>query len=66
MKRLGKFSGKIYTEKEVLKMAECGIIVTEEQAVDEQWIKQHHLRDLLDCVKCGGCPLAAGTIPLIK
>ena len=32
MKRLGKFTGKIYEENEVKNIGECGICITDEQA----------------------------------
>lgn len=57
MKRLGKYSGRIYEESEVSTMEECGVCITDEQANDEQWIKSQHARDLVDCLGCGGCPM---------
>lgn len=56
MKYLGKYTGKVYEDK--TEMEECGVIITDEQSKDEQWCQQHHLTDLLDCVTCGGCPVA--------
>lgn len=58
MKRLGKFSGKIYEKSEVKDMLECGTVISDEQANDEEFIKKHHVKDLLDCAKCFGCPKA--------
>lgn len=58
MKRLGKYSGQIYEEKEVSTMEECGVCITDEQANDEEWIKVHHVGDLVDCLGCGGCPMS--------
>lgn len=58
MKRLGKFSGKVYEESEVASMTECGVCITDEQANDEEFINKHHLQDLMDCVRCFGCPTA--------
>ena len=58
MKRLGKFSGQIYEENEIKDMPECGVVITDEQANDEEFISKHHVKDLLDCVKCFGCPKA--------
>lgn len=29
MKRLGKFSGKVYEESEVASMTECGVCITD-------------------------------------
>ena len=60
MKRLGKFSGQIYEESEVKDMTECGVCITDEQSNDEEFIQKHHLKDLLDCVTCFGCPKANG------
>lgn len=57
MKRLGKYSGKIYKEDEVSTMEECGVCITDEQANDEQWIKSRHARDIVDCLGCGGCSM---------
>lgn len=58
MKRLGKFTGKIYDESEIVNMGECGICITDTQAEDEKWIKTTHLKSLTECVKCCGCPTA--------
>lgn len=58
MKRLGKYSGKIYGKNEVQGMEECGVCITDEQAKDKDWISKHHVSDLMDCMKRCGCPLA--------
>ena len=58
MKRLGKYSGKIYKDDEIKTMEECGICITDEQAADQEFISTHHLRDLLECAGCIGCPLS--------
>lgn len=60
MKRLGKFSGKIYNESETKDMRECGVMISDEQAQDEEFIRIHRIEDLLDCLKCFGCPMANG------
>lgn len=57
MKILGKLTGRIYEENKIHDMEECGIQITDEQANDEEWIKQHHAKDLIDCGNCRGCPL---------
>lgn len=57
MKRLGKYSGRIYEEDEVSTMEECGTCITDEQAIDMEWISKHHINDLMKCVTCCGCPL---------
>ena len=56
--RLGKYSGKLYEENEVHLMEECGVCISDDQAKDEEYIKKHHVQDLLDCIKCCGCPRA--------
>lgn len=58
MARLGKYSGQIYEDNEIDIMQECGVCISDEQKEDDDWISQHHLKDLMDCVKCCGCPLA--------
>lgn len=58
MKRLGKFSAQIYELEEGDTMPECGTVISDEQANDEKFISKHHAKDLLDCVKCFGCPKA--------
>jgi hypothetical protein len=58
MKRLGKYSGRIYEENEVHTMKECGVCITDEEAKDEEWVSKHHVNDLMDCITCLGCPLA--------
>lgn len=59
MKRLGKFTGKIYDESEIPKMEECGVCISDDQARDEKWVKKHHVYDLAECIRCYGCPVAA-------
>ena len=54
--RLGKFTGNIYKNDEIKSMEECGVVISEEQASSEEWIKKHHARDLVDCCECFGCP----------
>ena len=56
--RLGKYSGRIYEENEVHAMEECGDCITDEQSKDENWTSKHHVSDLMECVKCCGCPLS--------
>lgn len=59
MKRLGKFTKKIYDEHyDFSRCPECCTQITEEQAQDEAFIEEHHLKDLMDCVRCFGCPAA--------
>ena len=40
MKRLGKYSGKVYEEHEIQNMDECGTVITDEQAADKDFIKK--------------------------
>lgn len=57
MKRLGKFTKNIYEENYAFSLCpECCTVITDEQANDEEFINEHHLKDLLDCVRCPGCP----------
>ena len=58
MKRIGKFSGKFYEESEVDTMKECGIVIPEEKEKDENFMKELKFRNLIDCAKCMGCPMA--------
>ena len=56
MKRLGKYSGKVYEENEIQNMDECGTVITDEQAADKDFIKAHHMCDLTQCMLCLGFP----------
>lgn len=60
MKRLGKFSGRIYNSEEAAGMKECGIVLTNTEAADEEYIKNHHKKDYEHCITCMGCPMAQG------
>ena len=51
--KLGKFSGHVYTDDEAKNMKECGVCIS-----DEEWCQKHHMKDLMDCIKCFGCPMA--------
>lgn len=55
MKLLGKFTKKIYSLYEKNRMEECGVQITDEQAMDDEFIAQHHACNLLDCLVCCGC-----------
>ena len=59
MKRLGRYSGKIYSEEEVAKMQECGLIITDEQSEDEKYILEKREENLKDCIGWFGCPISA-------
>ena len=56
--RLGKLTGTIYRDDEIDNMRECGIMLTEEQANDELYIKLQHLKYIDDCISCCSCPAA--------
>ena len=60
MKRLGKFTGQVYDQADFEngKIHECATLITDDQANDEKFIEEHHLTDLMACVKCFGCPEA--------
>lgn len=58
MKRLGKFSGKIYEYDEIKTIEECCLCITDEQANDEEFISNYRSKSLLDCIGCNGCPLS--------
>lgn len=58
MKRLGKYSGMIYTEEEAANMEECGIMLPDSKADDKSYIAAHHQKDLEHCIICMGCPMA--------
>ncbi len=61
MKRLGKFTKTIYDETfDFSKCPECCTQITDEQANDESFLEDKHMKDLLDCVRCFGCPAAKG------
>lgn len=57
MKRLGKFTKTIYDESyDFSQCPECCACISNEQANNEEFIDQHHLKDLQDCIRCFGCP----------
>lgn len=58
MKRLGKYSGRVYEENEMHTIEECGVCITDDQSIDEDWISKHHTNDLMDCITCYGCPMS--------
>ena len=59
MKRLGRYSGEIYSEEEVAKMQECGLIITDEQSEDEKYLSEKRKENLEHCKICFGCPMSA-------
>ena len=54
MKYLGFFSGEFYDDKS--KAEECCHQMPDEQAADEDFVREMHLKDLMTCVTCFGCP----------
>lgn len=59
MKRLGRYTKKIYDEgADLSRIRECCILLTDEQAQDEKYVNDHHVKDLMDCIRCLGCPAA--------
>lgn len=59
MKKLGKFTGKVYDDDyDFSKCPECCVCISDEEANDEDCIVQRHANDLLDCLSCRGCPAA--------
>lgn len=57
MKRLGKFTKTIYEDGcDFSQCPECCTQITDEQATDEDFINKRHVSDLMDCVRCFGCP----------
>lgn len=63
MKRLGKFTMRIYDENyDFSKCPECCTQITDEQAKDEEFVSKHHIKDLMDCLRCLRCPAAKGGV----
>lgn len=56
MKRLGKFSGKIYDEDDIEYMLECCRIIPDDKINDKGYIDDMHIKDLLFCEQCMSCP----------
>ena len=58
MKRLGKYTGKIYDEDyDFSNCPECCLCLTKEQEKDEQYISNMRVKNTIDCATCfGGCP----------
>lgn len=57
MKRMGKFSGKVYSDEEIKTMPECGIQLTDNQANNPEYVRILHSIKSIDCELCRGCPL---------
>lgn len=57
MARLGKFTKTIYDDDyDFAQCPECCVVISDEQAKDEEFVNSHHLKDLMDCIRCFGCP----------
>ncbi len=55
MKRIGRFTGKIYDEKEVLRINECCDVISDAQANNSEWVKERHKEYMVKCSKCMSC-----------
>ena len=59
MKRLGKFTGKIYSDDyDFSNCPECCILISDDIASDKEKVNEKHLDSIKDCVMCFGCPSA--------
>ena len=58
MKRLGAFSGKIYTEEDFKShnINECCRVISDEESKNEQFIKNTYTKIHENCSDCQGCP----------
>ena len=65
MKRLGMYSGRIYKENEIKDMEECGLMISDEQANDKEWIANRHSEHIGQCSNCFGCPLKQRDYPYL-
>lgn len=57
MKRLGHFTGKIYTEEDFKQhnIHECCVMITDEQSADNKFVKDTFTRMHIDCLGCIEC-----------
>lgn len=55
MKRLGKFSGKIYKDDEIKDMEECSVMIADDES--EGSLTFLRSRNKIDCLLCRGCPM---------
>jgi uncharacterized protein with PIN domain len=59
MKRLGKFTKTIYPDDyDLSQCPECCTQISDDKANDEEFVNNYHVRDLMDCLRCMGCPAA--------
>lgn len=58
MKRLGLFTGKIYTQEDfdADTIRECCACLTDSEAADTEYVVDKHLSYREHCVNCYGCP----------
>ena len=55
--RLGKFTGKLYSEDyDFSKCPECCLCISDSQAKDEEFISRQKAKNLVTCLSCMGCP----------
>lgn len=55
--RLGKLSGKLYSDDDIKNMPECGVCISDAEAEDPDFLKNLHEMVSADCKTCRGCPL---------
>lgn len=58
MKRLGLFTGKVYTQEDFdnHNIHECCLCITDSEAEDTEYIVNKHLSHMEECRRCYGCP----------
>jgi hypothetical protein len=57
--RQGKYTGTLYPDNyDFSTVTECCTCVSERDAMDEESVNARHLKDLMQCVVCCGCPTA--------
>lgn len=57
MPRVGKFTGKIYSDDYVFSHCpECCTIVSEKEINDLDFMQNLRQKDILHCLACHGCP----------
>jgi len=55
MKRLGRFTGKVYNEQEALRIEECCDVISDAQANNKAWLESKHKKDFEKCRECMSC-----------
>ena len=58
MKRIGMYTGKIYSEDEVKNMQECGICISDSDAYDAEYVRRSYESEHENCIACMSCPAA--------